>query len=310
MTRILVLSPARLHFGIINPFNRKFKMYGCIGLAIDRPRTIVEVEEYSEDVIESDRYLEVKYCLERLRKYFNIPKVKIKTIQSIPKHVGLGSTTQLMLSIAKGLLTLSNIEVSIIEVAKILGRGKVSGIGTYIFQYGGLIIDSGKDKIEEFPKLHARIEFPENWYFIITIPSKGRGLSEEEEEKIFSQNIDIPEELILKAQEILYRQFVPAIIDKDIEKFGKALTELQIIVGKMFINIQKDIYNPSCVKVINILKKLDVLGIGQSSWGPTIYALIDSLRRGIEIVKYLIEVHNISAMLAKPINYGAIVLKI
>lgn len=310
MTRILVLSPARLHFGIINPFNRKFKMYGCVGLAIDRPRTIVEVEEHSEDVIESDRYLEVKYCLERLREHFNIPKVRIRTIQSIPKHVGLGSTTQLMLSIAKGLLTLFDIEVSIMEVAKILGRGKVSGIGTYIFQYGGLIIDSGKDKIEEFPKLHARIEFPENWYFIITLPSEGRGLSEEEEEKIFSQNINIPEELVFKAQEILYRQFVPAIIDKDIEKFGKALTELQIIVGKMFINVQKDIYNPSCIKVINILKKLDVLGIGQSSWGPTIYALIDSLRRGIEIVKHLIEVHNISAMLVKPVNYAAIVLKI
>ncbi len=67
---------------------------------------------------------------------------------------------------------------------------------------------------------------------------------------------------------------LPALKEKDIETFGKSLTEIQSIVGDYFATVQGARFSSSsagdCIKHM-----LDngAHGAGQSSWGPTVYGL-------------------------------------
>jgi beta-RFAP synthase len=67
---------------------------------------------------------------------------------------------------------------------------------------------------------------------------------------------------------------LPALKEKDIETFGKALTEIQSIVGDYFASVQGARFSSSpaddCIK--HMLKN-GAQGAGQSSWGPTVYGL-------------------------------------
>jgi predicted sugar kinase len=63
-------------------------------------------------------------------------------------------------------------------------------------------------------------------------------------------------------------------MEGDIETFGKALTEIQSIVGDYFATVQGARFSSSragnCIK--NMLEN-GAYGAGQSSWGPTVYGL-------------------------------------
>ena len=65
------------------------------------------------------------------------------------------------------------------ELSTIVGRGGTSGIGTYVNELGGLIVDGGHSLVEKPgflpsgaskaspPPLIARYEFPEEWDILV-----------------------------------------------------------------------------------------------------------------------------------------------
>ncbi|MDJ0269634.1 MAG: hypothetical protein NXY59_03620 [Aigarchaeota archaeon] len=59
-----------------------------------------------------------------LEKYHVEAKVSINVKQTIPEHVGLGSGTQLALAVATALAKLFNIQVSVRNLALVMGRGE------------------------------------------------------------------------------------------------------------------------------------------------------------------------------------------
>ena len=73
----------------------------------------------------------------------DIDGVKVKIEDTLPGHVGLGSGTQLALSIFSGIAKLYNIKIDIRKEAPKLGRGGRSGVGVAAFEKGGFIVDSG-----------------------------------------------------------------------------------------------------------------------------------------------------------------------
>ena len=311
MSTIIISSPSRLHFGIINPFQIPPRAYICLGLAIKIPRYVIKIKKIEDGlVIKNLPDNEVGEVIHRIMDYFQINGLEIDFKSIPPRHSGLGSTTQIVLSLGLGISKIFNKEIDLVKFAKDMNRGRISGIGTYIFQFGGFVIDSGKkiENVDEFPKLMFRIDFPEDWYFIIAIPS-GRGPSEIEEEKLFKQLIP-GKELVKEATYILLHEFIPSILDRDIESFGKALTKLQEIIGKMFENVQGGIYNPISIKCIEIFKKFNVLGYGQSSWGPTIYAVVEDLDKAYQIRNYIVEKLKIRCYVTTADNKGVRISKL
>ncbi|WP_448577206.1 beta-ribofuranosylaminobenzene 5'-phosphate synthase family protein [Thermosphaera sp.] len=303
---IIISSPARLHFGIINPFRKDLRLYLGAGLAVNRPRVEIVVRKNRELSFRGPRSEEVWMKLRPLIEKYGLRKGEVEIRKTIPKHVGLGSTTQLLLSVAKGLLTVNNIFFDIEEVSSILGIGRVSGVGKYAFQYGGFIVDSGV-KGKDSTKLYLRLRFPENWRFIVVIP-EGRGLSEEEENRVFAADEDIPESLIHEASYHLFVEIIPSLIEEDIEGFSTGLEKLQLIVGKMFSRYQGGVFSKNSQIIVDVLKKLGVKGVGQSSWGPAVYGVIPPGENAEEVKTRVSRIVNGDVLIVNPDNQGAIMV--
>lgn len=323
INKVLINAPARLHLGFYN-FIEKKTIYGGLGLAIEKPFVKIIVEKSSKLIIENKTKIHVDDIIDNIIDKLDIRKFKLIIEKAIPRHVGLGSTTQLSLSIALALTKLYNLKYNIRELATILGRGYVSGIGIGVFEKGGLIIDSGRkysgDKLKpvknpaDLPYIIARYVLPKNWYFIIIIPSGIRGLREEEEEPILEKPIDFSKKLQYELYSTLLLELIPSIIKQDITAFGKALSKIQYITGKYFSKYQDGIF---CCKesreIAKLLLKAGSYCVGQSSWGPAIYGLTTSVENAEKIVEYVIDNlrrNNISVshvFISRPRNHGYVI---
>ncbi|MEM1628658.1 MAG: GHMP kinase [Desulfurococcaceae archaeon] len=303
--KLLIKAPSRLHFGIVNPFSNNYRLYVSSGVAISQPSTTVEIHVDGDLCFEGCRSDEVQAKLGWFLRKYEVEKGSVKIIECVDKHVGLGSTTQLLLSVAKGLAIANDIEIDIETLARELGRGNISGVGTYVFTYGGFVVDAGKKGPEDFPKLLLRLEFPEEWRFIVIIPP-GKGLSEKEEREVFTQRHPVKEELIWKASHYLFHELIPALLDRDFHAFARALGVLQETIGIMFSELQGGIYAGYSQYAVKILRKHGIEGVGQSSWGPSVYGVVESEDQAIKVLNEIRKEIEGKVFIARPQNHGAV----
>ena len=73
---------------------------------------------------------------------------------------------------------------------------------------------------------------------------------------------------------LVMMKLLPSFVEKDIEAFGSALSEIDRKTGMFFEPVQGGIYcEKLSYKIIDHLLASDAYGAGQSSWGPAIYGL-------------------------------------
>ena len=66
----------------------------------------------------------------------------------------------------------------------------------------------------------------------------------------------------------------PALVEQDLTAFGQALYHLQIRAGECFQQVQGGIYaDPVLARIVTYMRSCGIDGVGQSSWGPTLYAI-------------------------------------
>lgn len=301
---VVVSAPSRLHFGIVNPFNKRYRLYVSAGVAIGEPRTVVYIKKHEELGVKGPRGDEV---LLKIRSFAN--KYGLKGLVDVkstpPKHVGLGSTTQLLLSVTHGLMVLNNVDLPVERVAHELGLGRISAVGVYVFKYGGFVVDTGISK-NPVPRLFTRLDFPEDWRFIVLIPP-GSGLRDSEEKTVFSGAHEAPDQFVWRSCFYLFHELIPSLLDRDFESFSNALGKLQESVGEVFAEHQDGVFAQHCVKAVEILKKNGVVGVGQSSWGPAVYGVVASEDDAVDILTRIKREFNGSAFVAKPDNKGALI---
>lgn len=304
--KLLIKAPSRLHFGIVNPFKENYRLHVSSGVAISHPSTLVEIHVDEDLGFQGCRSDEVRARLRGLLDKYDVRKGFVRILECVDKHVGLGSTTQLLLSVAKGLMIANDLDVDTEILAKELGRGRISGVGTYIFIHGGFVVDAGKGKPEDFPKLLLRLEFPEEWRFIVIIPP-GRGLDEREEQVVFTQHqLRVGDELVWKASHYLFHELIPSLIDRDFYAFSRALGILQETIGRMFSELQGGVYTSYSQRVVQILRKHGVDGVGQSSWGPCVYGVTESEDQAVKIFSKISKELEGKIFISKPQNHGAV----
>jgi len=284
--QVRISAPARLHLGDLDPFALGRFGYAPV-LAIMEPRTIIEANEAERldvDGVEAD---EAKIYTQRILEAFNLKGAKVTVKTTPPRHSGFGSTTQLCLAVGRAVTKAHGLDVPLLELVKALRRTSTGGL--YPFQFGGFVVAGGfKVKPGErvwlrdeplIPPLIFRSHFPEGWRFVLVRPLVApKSPDKEKEEEAFSalRAREAPAELIHKGYFILAAKLLPALLERNAEAFGKALTELQVTVGRIYQPVQEQIFNPASQWLIPILNRSGALGIGQSSWGPTVYAFTDS----------------------------------
>jgi beta-ribofuranosylaminobenzene 5'-phosphate synthase len=199
---------------------------------------------------------------------------RIQIITAPPEHVGLGVGTQLSLAIVRALLDLAgNRDPSLETLARLSGRGRRSGIGLHGFLHGGLIVDGGRRDEAHPPPMVARVMFPEEWSVLTVQPPGPRGRHGADEIQAFSALPALPDRITEQLCRLVLLGILPAVVEKDLASFGASLSELQEHVGRAFAPMQGGTYaTPQSEAVIAKLGQLGMVGAGQSSWGPTLYA--------------------------------------
>ncbi len=287
--KIRVKSPARLHMGIIDLGGEPGRKYGSLGVAINDPPTEVTAARSSENTVKCHDDCEVteeeiEEIIEEIVSYLKIDGGANVTVEhSAPKHVGLGSKTQLSLSVGTAIAKLYDKEASARELSEVLGRGKISSVGTTAFDSGGFTVNGGSQGGGPLQQTIFRVEFPEDWRFVVAIPAHEKGVSGEEEKKIFAK-ISAPPKHAEEISRIIATRMLPALEEQDIKKYGTSLSEVQVLVGKYFAEYQKGIYRDvKSESIVNFLLENGAFGAGQSSWGPTVYGLVDSKEAGSKL---------------------------
>jgi beta-ribofuranosylaminobenzene 5'-phosphate synthase len=314
--KVYVKTPARLHLGLIDLNGNLGRLFGGLGVGIDHPNVILEAELSGNFSITGEENALVASLAKRFfDAYQTKTNVNINVKEAIPAHMGLGSGTQLSLAVATALAKLFNVQASTQELAFAMGRAKRTGVGTAIFEKGGLVVDGGKVTKNgvcvpgKFPPLIFRQPFPEDWRFVVALPNVKKGLASEAETSAFNQLPPVSAEEVGKICRLTMLKLLPSLAEQDIGNFGDALTNIQSVAGECFAHVQGGKYSSQAsADCIELMQKLGVHGVGQSSWGPALYGVVkkeDAKKTRVEVQAHLKKGVGGQVFIAKPNNTGA-----
>ena len=298
-SKVTVRATARLHLGFLDLHGGLGRIYGSLGVSLQEPRCVVEVTSRDSGLrVTGEQKNRVIPIVDRFVEHINDDlALQVTVWESIPAHVGLGSGTQLGLAVCTGISQLVGRDLEARAVAKILGRGVVSGVGTATFEFGGFVVDGGKKtndsktNADVIPPLIIRHDIPEDWFFVVAIPGVAKGLSGVRETTAFQQLPSATPESAQIANRLLVMKLLPAIINDDIDRFGEALTRIQILVGDAFVSAQGGRYSsPEVADAVTAMLDAGAKGAGQSSWGPACYGLVRGKRDAAKIKNAVLEV--------------------
>ncbi len=268
---------ARLHMGFMDLNGTQGRHFGSVGLGLEAPDTLIELaigHHVFGDCLLPEYVSKHKQLIV---EHFNIhQEVSIKVHREIPRHFGLGSGTQMALAVGTGISELFNLDLSPSDIATIASRGQRSGIGIGTFSDGGLVIDGGRGKDTVIPPIIMQQSFPMEWRILLIFDHAHVGLHGEDEIKAFAslQNAGLEETHHINYQILM--QALPAVKEHDLKAFGEAISSLQAYTGDYFAPAQGGRYASQAVsEVLAFLTKHGVLSLGQSSWGPTGFAIFE-----------------------------------
>jgi beta-ribofuranosylaminobenzene 5'-phosphate synthase len=90
---------------------------------------------------------------------------------------------------------------------------------------------------------------------------------------------------------------LPAVVDGDLEAFGAAITAIQQINGRWFEPAQGGMFaSGTSTELINNMREWGAAGVGQSSWGPAVYAITEGDDQAAELASQVRAVLNGSGM--------------
>ncbi len=281
MTHLQVSTAARLHLGLLDMNGDLGRLYGSMGVAIDRPGLLLEATHTpgarAELAVEGPEAERITTYARRFLACYPLPgALRLRLRETIPPHVGLGSGTQLALAVGTALARLGGLPLDARQVSQVVGRGAHSGIGIAVFGCGGFVVDGGHSLAGPGgpPPVLFQRPFPAAWRFVVAIPAGGPGFNGASEERAFRDMPPAPAALVEKICRRLVMQLLPALVEEAVVPFGQAITAIQQLVGDCFAAVQGGRFAGSgSGDLIACLLAQGAAGAGQSSWGPAVYAL-------------------------------------
>ena len=313
-----IRAASRLHFGLWAWGEMHTAEYGGVGMMIDQPELVLRLTPASTFCTRGLLADRVEYVAELCRKAWGwdvLPSYQIEATAAPPSHAGYGVGTQLGLAVAQGLAACQGLEPLPVEnLALIAGRGARSAIGTHGFARGGLIVDGGKRVDEPMGRLEQRIAVPEEWRMVLATPRELRGKAGVEERTAFAKVPPVPTEMTAKLQAIARNRIVPACLTANFAMFAPAVYEYGYLAGLCFAAVQGGPYSSAKVRhMVATLRGLGAEGVGQSSWGPTVFAAMPDQASAEQLKATLsrkIDCEGVAIYIAKPCNQGATLLEV
>ena len=313
MPQVQVDAPSRLHFGLFSFGRRTGREFGGVGVMVGPPKLWLKIEpaeEFSAVGVGAERVREFARHWQAYHRIAQAPSCRVQVIEAPPEHSGLGVGTQLALATAAGLNAFAGLPaVSPQELALSVGRSRRSAVGTYGFVLGGMIVEQGKAPGEPVSPLDCRIDFPAAWRFLLVRPLGMSGMYGAGEAAAFDDLPAVSPETTSRLIQIARDQLVPAAATQDFPLFAQSLYEYGRLAGSCFAGVQAGAYNgPGLTKLVRQLRELGAEGVGQSSWGPTIFAILPSQSQAeslAEQIRLEYPAGSLDTMIAAACNDGA-----
>ncbi len=313
---IHVHTGARLHFGLLAVNAPADRNFGGVGLMVDGPGCELSVTSADHDQIVATEELTPRLAAWRTNYREHCPAEHIpppcciEVRQAIPTHAGLGSGTQTALALAAALARLGGEnDLAAPELARRVGRGLRSALGIHGFQHGGFLVEAGKRDVEEISPLVARLTFPAEWRLLLITPRDHRGLSGDSERTAFARLGPMLPATTDRLCRLVLMDLLPSIAARDFETVSAALFEFGRLNGEYFAPVQGGLFaDPRMAELAEWLSAQDCRGVGQSSWGSTLFALCPNEAEATERQRALLHRTKsvpIDCQLARPRNCGA-----
>ena len=277
---VSVRAPARLHLGFLDPAGSLGRPWGSIGLVIDGMDTEVTIGWAACDVFEAradamtaelDR---ARVHVEALRRHTGrCEPIHLRLLRAPPGHAGFGSGTQLALAVGRAFVRWHGLEASTADIARWLGRGLRSGVGIAGFDQGGLLVDAGPGAEGQPAPLIARVALPEDWRMVLALDAQRRALS---------LLPPLPRATAADLCHQVLMRVLPGAATAAFAPFAEGITQLQRRLGEHFAPAQGGrAYTSDAVGRLMAWIGAARGGpagaaIGQSSWGPTGFAVLPS----------------------------------
>lgn len=228
---VTVRVPARLHLGFLDLNGGLGRRFGSIGLPLSEPETVLSLSRAAETTVEGPDGARAGRYLATLCRHLGLSGPhRLVVEEAIPPHAGLGSGTQMALAVSAALRTLHGLPLDARADAVVLDRGARSGIGIASFQRGGVIVDGGKLAADAPPPVLAHLPFPEDWRAILVLDRRQSGIHGTAEIEAFRDLPEFPAETAAAICRHVLMGMMPALVERDIARFGAAVTAIQHMV--------------------------------------------------------------------------------
>jgi beta-ribofuranosylaminobenzene 5'-phosphate synthase len=288
---IRVVAPSRLHCGLFNvpEANKRTageRAFGGVGIMIDAPGVAVVAEPAdswqfegplaSRAQVFAHRF--VQSLPEDARRPFRVLVERAPT-----EHTGLGVGTQLGLAVAKALsVALGDANALSVALAARVGRGERSSVGVYGFDTGGLLAEVGKLPGEWLSPVVECVPLPDEWRVVVFSPPLPAEWHGERERGAFAAATGSDADALRALAETA---ILPAARAGNLDALGDALHEFNRRAGEPFAAVQGGTYaSPAVAELIADVRASGVKGACQSSWGPTVFALVPDADAALGLV--------------------------
>jgi len=332
--KVQITTPSRIHATLIDLNGSLGRIDGSIGITLANPNWKILFETLTKNqlVINVPRQVEGNYIdllVNDILKQFKLDPlkapIKITVQETIPRHVGLGSKTQLALALADGISRLLKLEGTPLSkeiLASVVNRGGTSGIGVTSYFVGGLIVDgghefgTGKEKNAFLPSSASsaspapvifREEMPDDWRVIVAIPKLQKGAHDAEEVNVFKNFCPVPLIEVEKLSHIILMKLLPAIKKR---KFHEICESINFFQDIGFKKIEVDLRGKSFRDLLKSWQNSGAPCAGMSSFGPAIYSLAENEDQALKLKNAIDDIMKDTAgisFISKMQNSGAII---
>jgi beta-ribofuranosylaminobenzene 5'-phosphate synthase len=146
----------------------------------------------------------------------------------------------------------------------------------------------------------VRHDLPPDWRFVVAVPD-GEGSHGDEEERRMRRVVDDDRGVGDAVRHELISRILPGAAEASASLFGSGVAELDRLNGVWYSDEQEGVYNDASAPLVESLGAHDaVAGAGQSSWGPSVYALTTASE-----AEYVAGSVDVQTYVASPDNEGA-----
>lgn len=319
---IRVRAPGRLHLGFLDPSGSLGRRFGSIGLVIEGFESEVVISGASEDAVLADTPAargeldRLAACLRRLRERTGRrDRLAVRLHRALPAHAGFGSGTQLALAVGRAFALWHGLNIPTATLALWLGRGQRSGVGIAGFDQGGLLVDGGPGADGAPAPLLARVALPQGWRIVVVMDERARGLSGPAERAAISALPPLPQPQAADICHQVLMRVLPGAAEAQFAAFAAGINRVQHLLGDHFAPAQSGSRwtSPAVARLMQWWQASvgDGAAIGQSSWGPTGFAIVPSAPAAQSLIESAQAAGMVDAALTLRVvagrNHGAVV---